>query len=117
MKDVMLHERSPGNLSDDTTSVPEKGIRQFRAARSVYAPYVIIVTCGLVMILPVLLFGVPRDAYDVKYHVNLAKLFAQQVYAGDVYPRWLPLMNGGAGAPTFFYYPPGRFTWQVCFIP
>ncbi|MEN3971728.1 hypothetical protein WJS89_03500 [Sphingomicrobium sp. XHP0235] len=35
--------------------------------------------------------------------------FARQVFAGDLYPRWLNESHGGLGAPSFYYYPPLAF--------
>lgn len=38
-----------------------------------------------------------------------ADQFAEQLRAGTLYPRWLPLSHGGLGAPVFYYYPPISF--------
>ena len=35
--------------------------------------------------------------------------FTAELARGNLYPRWLPLANGGAGSPTFYFYPPLAF--------
>ena len=39
-------------------------------------------------------------------HARWAKHFSIQFWQGDLYPRWLAGVNGGLGAPAFFFYPP-----------
>lgn len=55
---------------------------------------------------PVLVYGVPNLAHDSVQHALWDKNFAQQLWAGELYPRWLAGENGGLGAPVFFFYPP-----------
>jgi hypothetical protein len=38
-----------------------------------------------------------------------ADQFTAEVAHGNLYPRWLPLSDGGLGAPVFYYYPPLAF--------
>jgi hypothetical protein len=35
--------------------------------------------------------------------------FAARLFAGDLYPRWLPEMSQGAGSPVFYFYGPLPF--------
>ncbi len=35
--------------------------------------------------------------------------FSQQLFAGHLYPRWLPEMSEGAGSPAFYFYAPLPF--------
>ena len=42
-------------------------------------------------------------------NVNWTEGFAQQIVQGNVYPRWLPSMTGGAGSPVFYFYGPLPF--------
>jgi uncharacterized membrane protein len=35
--------------------------------------------------------------------------FKDELARGYLYPRWLPLANGGTGSPTFYFYPPLAF--------
>lgn len=43
---------------------------------------------------------------DVLIHLLWSKNFADQLWAGDLYPRWLFGMNDGLGSPVFFFYAP-----------
>lgn len=38
-----------------------------------------------------------------------ANQFTAELARGNLYPRWLPLSDGGLGAPVFYYYPPLAF--------
>jgi hypothetical protein len=38
-----------------------------------------------------------------------ADQFNSELARGIFYPRWLPFSNGGAGSPTFYFYPPLSF--------
>ena len=58
--------------------------------------------------IPLLLYG-PQTGHDLPLVLPWAQLFADQVLQGDLYPRWLQAMYGGAGAPAFFYYGPVPF--------
>jgi len=42
-------------------------------------------------------------------NVNWSEGFSQQLFAGHIYPRWLPAMNAGAGSPVFYFYAPLPF--------
>ena len=42
-------------------------------------------------------------------NVNWSQGFARQIFAGQLYPRWLPDMNAGAGSPVFYFYGPLPF--------
>jgi len=65
----------------------------------------------------VLLFGVPNLAHDSSYHALLQRNFAQQLWAGDWYPRWLADLNGGLGSPVFFFYPALASYASSVFLP
>jgi hypothetical protein len=61
----------------------------------------VIVAVGLAFSLPVALWGFrPGDPM----HLLWARHFSDQLWAGDLYPRWLMDMNSGLGSPTFFFY-------------
>lgn len=72
-------------------------------------PIVKIVLAGCVFSLPVLLYGFPFLSDDSVTHSLWYSHFSQQLWAGDLYPRWLPGMNNGLGSPAFFYYPPAPY--------
>src|SRR5579872_866268 len=42
-------------------------------------------------------------------NVNWSEGFARRLFSGDLYPRWLPDMNAGAGSPVFYFYGPLPF--------
>lgn len=46
------------------------------------------------------------QGHDLFHHLLSGHYFAQQLWQGELYPRWLMAMNGGFGSPTFFFYPP-----------
>jgi hypothetical protein len=42
-------------------------------------------------------------------NVTWSEGFAERLFAGDFYPRWLPEMSRGAGSPVFYFYAPFPF--------
>lgn len=66
----------------------------------------IIFSVGVILTLPVLIFGIPFLSDDGVLHALWYSHFSEQLWSGDFYPRWLMDMNGGLGSPAFFYYPP-----------
>lgn len=69
-------------------------------------PVLVIAATGLLLMLPIILFGIPNNADDAWAHSRWQKLFALQFWRGDLYPRWLSDINDGFGSPAFFFYPP-----------
>ncbi|MGY3901929.1 hypothetical protein ACW5XF_05600 [Aeromonas lusitana] len=65
---------------------------------------VLVLTCTL-LLLPIWLQG-GTQGHDLFHHLLSGHYFAQQLWQGELYPRWLMAMNGGFGSPTFFFYPP-----------
>jgi uncharacterized membrane protein len=70
---------------------------------------VAIAGAGLVLTLPVLVFGLPFLSDDASFHSAWYSHFSKQLWSGDLYPRWLLEMNGGLGSPVFFFYPPAPY--------
>ena len=66
----------------------------------------ILVIAALILSLPILVRGPMPAAHDVDAHHHYTAHFAEQVWGGEVYPRWLLNMNHGLGSPNFFVYPP-----------
>ena len=64
---------------------------------------------GLILTLPILIFGIPFLSDDGAKHAVWYVHFSEQLWSGDFYPRWLINMNAGLGSPAFFYYPPLPF--------
>jgi hypothetical protein len=65
----------------------------------------LVAAAALLVCWPVLVHGVPDLAHDSVHHAVWTKNFDGQLWAGEWYPRWLTAMNGGLGAPVFFFYP------------
>jgi len=67
----------------------------------------ILVACAITA--PAIVYGI-FGAHDlVAYHLRWSKHFGEQLWHGDLYPRWLIDMNGGFGSPTFFTYGPAAY--------
>src|SRR5215831_4814534 len=69
----------------------------------------VIAGAGIALTLPVLILGIPLFSDDGVTHAVWYSHFSDQLWHGDLYPRWLMNMNGGLGSPVFFYYPPAPF--------
>jgi hypothetical protein len=80
-------------------------------------PFVLIVCAGIFLALPALLFSVPPLGDDWVIHSLWYTRFSGQLWAGDIYPRWLVDMNAGLGSPAFFYYPPIPYFITSLFRP
>jgi len=65
-----------------------------------------VLAVSFVLGLPMLVHGPLIDGHDTDEHLNQTKHFSEQVWEGDLYPRWLRDMNTGLGSPTYFVYPP-----------
>ena len=70
------------------------------------SPYAILFVLSAALLLPIWLIGLPVSGHDALAHVRWQQDFAQQLWNGELYPRWLPALNGGLGSPAFFIYPP-----------
>jgi hypothetical protein len=70
-------------------------------------PLLVIAGAGFILTVPVIIYGIPFCSDDaVTHHAIWHTHFSAQLWAGDLYPRWLMGMNKGLGSPVFFYYPP-----------
>lgn len=69
-------------------------------------PYALIFLIGVIITFPVIMAGLPLGSHDGVTNAFYADNFANQVFLGEFYPRWLYLTNGGLGSPTFFSYQP-----------
>ena len=70
-----------------------------------FAPFLAIVGTSLLLSIPLIRFGLPYGM-DALEHLSWYRCFAQQLWSGELYPRWLLGMNGGLGSPDFFVYGP-----------
>src|SRR5438105_13866969 len=70
----------------------------------------VITVVGLIFTIPTSIYGIPFFSDDgVTHHAPWYIQFSTQLWAGDLYPRWLMGMNEGLGSPVFYYYPPVPF--------
>jgi uncharacterized membrane protein len=67
-----------------------------------------IIGLAILLLLPAI-FSAPmlRDSFWIDW--VWADQFTAELAKGHLYPRWLPLANGGLGSPTFYFYPPLAF--------
>jgi hypothetical protein len=81
-----------------------------KVVQSKLFPILIIVAAGFIFTLPAIIYGIPFLSDDgVSHHALWYTHFSTQLWAGDLYPRWLMGMNEGLGSPVFYYYPPVPF--------
>lgn len=50
--------------------------------------------------------GVAYPGHDSWVHIRWSAVFSEQLFSGDLYPRWLADVDAGAGSPVMFYYQP-----------
>lgn len=78
----------------------------FAVWRSPILPICVLLVVSASLMLPIWLSGFPTNGDDAHVHIRWQTQFAQQLWAGEPYPRWLAGMNHGLGSPAFFIYPP-----------
>jgi uncharacterized membrane protein len=71
-------------------------------AKAVAAILLIALCCAW----PLVFFGFPASGEDTFWHFFYAESFFHGLAAGELYPRWLPDVNGGLGAASFYFYGP-----------
>ncbi|MFL6213542.1 MAG: 6-pyruvoyl-tetrahydropterin synthase-related protein [Blastocatellia bacterium] len=76
----------------------------------------IVICAGATLIfLPIIIRGFPNGE-DAYVHYRWAAEFKAALGEGvSLYPRWLGLVNNGAGSPTMLYYPPLPFFVTAAF--
>ena len=74
-------------------------------AASQVAPAALLLVAVGIPCAQLLAVGFPH-AYDSRPHLVWSQHFASQLWAGELYPRWLAAVGDGFGAPVFFFYPP-----------
>lgn len=62
----------------------------------------------IICLFPILMFGMTHG-HDSNLHMLWSHYFSQQLFSGDLYPRWLVEMNSGFGSPVFYFYPPAVY--------
>ena len=68
-------------------------------------PILIVFAVSLLLTIPILRSGIPLG-YDSAEHLSWYRCFVAQLWAGELYPRWLQGMNAGLGSPDLFVYSP-----------
>ncbi len=74
--------------------------------RRPFSHLIIIAIAGCILSLPVVLYGFPAYSHDGWIHALWSANFSNELWAGELYPRWLAGLNQGLGSPAFFFYPP-----------
>ena len=69
---------------------------------------VVLAYVTLLVMLPSLWSG-PPFGQSYLFNLNWYECFSEQLWAGELYPRWLTGLWGGAGAADFFFYAPLPF--------
>ncbi len=80
---------------------------------TVFAMSVFAVICGLVIIYPHIELGFPRG-HNFWNNYFWYESFKDQIFAGELYPRWLLNQNAGLGGPVFYFYAPLPFYLFTC---
>jgi hypothetical protein len=75
--------------------------RTMQLFRSSWPHLITILMVGLAVSVPIVLWGF---CLGEPIHLIWARHFAEQLWSGELYPRWLMDMNSGLGSPTFFFY-------------
>ncbi len=60
----------------------------------------------LALILHIPAWIINPEGHSLIHNVLWSQHFAEALWSGDFYPRWLIGLNAGCGSPAFFYYPP-----------
>jgi hypothetical protein len=85
-----------------------------KAAIPVHA--LILLLYGMVLTLPAIRPGFVFGD-DTLAHLVWSRHFVDQLWAGDLYPRWLYDMNTGLGSPVFQFYGPVPYYFTALFRP
>jgi hypothetical protein len=80
----------------------------FQKSRCPVAHGLLVVGIALLLTLPAFISSY-LPGHDALAHQLWSQHFARQLWAGEIYPRWLLDMNNGLGSPAFFYYGPVPF--------
>jgi hypothetical protein len=70
--------------------------------------YAILLFIAVALVLPANRHGpLLHDSFAIDW--VWADQFTAELAKGNLYPRWLPLSDGGLGSPVFYFYPPLAF--------
>ncbi len=77
----------------------------------------VIAIAGIILTLAPLLYGFPHYNHDGWVHALWYSNFANQLWGGEAYPRWLSDLNQGLGSPALFFYHPAPYYSASLFKP
>jgi len=81
-----------------------------------WLPELVILGYGLFLTLPASWSG-HVIASDTLSHLTMSRHFVDQLWAGDLYPRWLSSVNAGLGSPVFQFYGPVPYYFTALLRP
>jgi hypothetical protein len=81
-------------------------IQEFYRQQTILCHIMVIAAAGLILTIPSIVYGFPAGGHDSQAHPTWYIQFSEQLWAGELYPRWLINENAGLGSPHFFYYAP-----------
>jgi hypothetical protein len=73
-----------------------------------YLPALIVIVAATLLMAPAFWVG-HINGHSSFLNVSWSQGFARALFAGEIYPRWLPEMSRGAGSPAFYFYAPLPF--------
>lgn len=79
-----------------------------REAGHDYRRVIIVAMSAMVVLLPILIFGIPNGA-DLPNHLRFVIPFYEELQSGHFHPGWLAESNYGLGDLRFMLYPPGLY--------
>lgn len=95
---------APFQAAPETKEAPRAVPWQERAA----VAYPLLILLGVALVIPAI-----RDGSTIHDSLAIywvwADQFTPELARGNLYPRWLPLSDGGLGSPVFYFYPPLAF--------
>lgn len=67
--------------------------------------FLLIAAAGLLFAIPAFINSM-LAGHDFFFHLMFSHHFSEQLWQGELYPRWMQQMNARFGSPTFFFYAP-----------
>jgi 6-pyruvoyl-tetrahydropterin synthase-like protein len=101
----------------ETLAPPVQRMTSFRKAWPRAAPILLILAMSFAVTYPILRFQMLPRGHDSIEHLQWYSCFADQLWSGDLFPRWLERMNAGLGSPSLFVYAPLPYYFASIFRP
>ena len=106
-----------GHATNGVAEAARLPTRQATPQDSWWRPICLLFALSVFLLLPILIGGFPRFSDDGETHVRWQYYYGTQLWAGDLFPRWLADIAGGFGSPAFFIYPPLPHYVAALFTP